>query len=46
MLERLDKYGREHPTLMLIVVILITALVAVPAMLYYSQGAVVLYQAF
>lgn len=44
--ERLDDYGRRHPTLMLLMVILTTIFLTVPALLYNSQGTVVLYQAF
>jgi hypothetical protein len=44
--ERLDNYGRQHPTWMLVLVILTTIFLTVPALLYNSQGAAVLYQAF
>lgn len=44
--QRLDDYGRRHPTQMLLLVIFVTVFLTVPALLYNSQGTVVLYQAF
>ncbi len=44
--EKLDQYGRRHPKLMLLLVIFVTLFLTLPALLYNSQGAVVLYQAF
>jgi len=44
--QKLDDFGRRHPRLMLLVVLAVTMLLTVPALLYNSQGGVVLYQAF
>ncbi len=44
--KKLDDYGRRHPTQMLLFVVFVTVFLTVPALLYNSQGAVVLYQAF
>jgi hypothetical protein len=44
--QRLDNYGRRHPTQMLLFVVFVTVAITVPALLYNSQGTVVLYQAF
>lgn len=44
--SRIDEYFRNHPWQMLLAVVLFTALVAVPAVVYNIQGAIVLYQAF
>ncbi|HEY2841737.1 MAG TPA: hypothetical protein VGJ26_21430 [Pirellulales bacterium] len=45
-LQKLDDYGRRHPAQMLLFVVLVTIFLTVPALLYNSQGTVVLYQAF
>ena len=44
--KRIDDYGRRHPAQMLLFVVFVTVLLTVPALLYNSQGTVVLYQAF
>jgi|GEM_PF-6917155 len=44
--KRLDDYGRRHPVQMLLLVLFVTIFLTVPALLYNSQGTVVLYQAF
>ena len=45
LLEKLDDFGRRHPWLMLILVIIMAAVVT-PILLYMNEGPVVLYQAF
>jgi hypothetical protein len=44
--KKFDDYGRRHPVQMLLLVVFVTAFLTVPALLYNSQGAVVLYQQF
>jgi hypothetical protein len=44
--KRIDDYGRRHPVQMLLFVVFVTVFLTVPALLYNSQGTVVLYQAF
>ena len=44
--KRIDDYGRAHPMQMLLFVVFVTVFLTVPALLYNSQGTVVLYQAF
>lgn len=46
MLKRLDDFGRRHPVLMLIFVLLVAFFGTTPALIYSGQGAIVLYQAF